>query len=1115
MCRVPAELGNLKRLNILDLHQNDLSGPVPASFLQLERLRSLDLFANERLCIPGTSAFASWLDGIEDADLGFPGGEGLVSRCNAVDIATLKALYDSTGGGDWSRSEGWLGDGDLSDWHGVSTDYTGQVTELDLSGNGLDGQLPANLGDLGRMTVLRLGDNSLSGRLPPTLTRVPLREFRYADTELCMPQDDRFREWLDAIATHEGTGVSCDPMSDRDLLAAFYNATGGPHWTHSDNWLTGAGLSDWHGVELDDQGRVMEISLPDNNLSGPIPPEIGSLSSLRRLDLGNNNLSGPIPPEVGNLAKLRHLDLGGNSLSGAMPPELGNLASLEHLNLQRNDLWGPLAPELGSLASLTYLDLSNNGWGGGLPPELGNLANLEVFDLSGCAYMSGPFPPELTNLTHLTYLDIGGFNGPIPPGIGNLVNLERLVLRGFGVAPIPPELGNLRNLKTLVLEGGLATGPIPPELGNLANLRNLYLYGTGVTGPIPPEFGALANLSDLVVPGANLSGPIPAELGGLGTLTRLDLGGNDLSGPIPAEFGGLSNLRFLSLGANELAGSLPPELGNLRDLYHLDLANNAELAGPLPPQLTGLTDLRTFFARGTGLCVPADPDLQSWLAGVAQKQVSVCGAAAVAAFLTQPVQSREFPVPLVAGEKALLRVFPTARVSTSTGIPLVRARFYRDGGETHVVDIPGKSTPIPTAIDIGSLAKSANIEIPGDVAQPGLEMVIEVDPAATLDTALGVTRRIPAEGRLAVEVREMPMLNLTLIPFVWDATQDSSIVDLTAAMEADPDVHEMLAYLRDLLPVGDLDVTAYEPVLSSSNNSYTLLRQTAAIRAMEGGSGHFMGLMSGDIAGASGVAHTPGWSSFARANAPTMAHELGHNMSLRHAPCGSVLGPDPQYPYSDGSIGAWGYDFAGERLVRPSAADLMSYCAPRWISDYSFTKALTYRLDVASGAQTANMSQGGRSLLVWGGVDADSVPFLEPAFLVDAPPTLPDSAGQYRLTGRRAGGRVLFSLSFALPEVADGDGSSSFVFTVPVQAGWEDNLASITVSGPGGSAMLDASTDHPMAILRDSRTGQVRGFLRDLPSAEQTAADPLQRAVAEGLEILLSRGIPGADAWRR
>ena len=248
----------------------------------------------------------------------------------------------------------------------------------------------------------------------------------------------------------------------------------------------------------------------------------------------------------------------------------------------------------------------------------------------------------------------------------------------------------------------------------------------------------------------------------------------------------------------------------------------------------------------------------------------------------------------------------------------------------------------------------------------------------------------------------------------------------------------------------------------------------------------------------------------------TIAHELGHNMSLNHAPCGGAAGLDSGYPYSDGSSGSWGYDHEGGWvLVHPSRPDLMSYCGPEWVSDYHFTNALRYRLvdEVPRAAvAAANVTRG---LLLWGGIDADTVPYLEPAFVVDARPALPSSAGAYTVTGRTGGGTELFSLSFAMPETADGDGSSSFAFVLPVRAGWEGSLASITLTGPSGYATLDGESNLGMAILRNPRTRQVRGILRDLPAPIQAAMDAAGRAGRAGLEVLFSRGIPGAEGWRR
>ncbi len=46
-------------------------------------------------------------------------------------------------------------------------------------------------------------------------------------------------------------------------------------------------------------------------------------------------------------------------------------------------------------------------------------------------------------------------------------------------------------------------------------------------------------------------------------------------------------------------------------------------------------------------------------------------------------------------------------------------------------------------------------------------------------------------------------------------------------------------------------------------------------------------------------------ASMGKASMPEVAHEVGHNLDLRHAPCGGAGGPDPTFPYPDGSIGMW------------------------------------------------------------------------------------------------------------------------------------------------------------------------------------------------------------------
>ena len=234
--------------------------------------------------------------------------------------------------------------------------------------------------------------------------------------------------------------------SDRDALVALYHATGGPGWTNSHKWLSDAPLGEWRGVKTDVGGRVVELELFDNGLTGELPPEIGGLEGLTMLSLGSNELTGEIPPELGNLADLTNLNLGGNGLSGKIPPELGGLTSLMWLYLGSNRLSGGIPAGLGGLPSLVWLNLHSNETSGEIPPELGNLAELSYLKLQEND-LSGRIPPELGSLPYLETLMLGG----------NQLSGE-----------IPPELGDLPKLTTLTLSGNQLSGCVPTRLRNVA-----------------------------------------------------------------------------------------------------------------------------------------------------------------------------------------------------------------------------------------------------------------------------------------------------------------------------------------------------------------------------------------------------------------------------------------------------------------------------------------------------------------------------------------------------------------------------------------------------------------------------------------------------------------------
>ncbi|SVD71095.1 uncharacterized protein METZ01_LOCUS423949, partial [marine metagenome] len=70
------------------------------------------------------------------------------------------------------------------------------------------------------------------------------------------------------------------------------------------------------------------LYLSDNQLTGSIPPEIGSLTNLTRLYLFNNQLTGEIPFEIGDLTNLERLKLHTNQLTGSIPETLCDLSDL-------------------------------------------------------------------------------------------------------------------------------------------------------------------------------------------------------------------------------------------------------------------------------------------------------------------------------------------------------------------------------------------------------------------------------------------------------------------------------------------------------------------------------------------------------------------------------------------------------------------------------------------------------------------------------------------------------------------------------------------------------------------------------------------------------------------
>ena len=483
-------------------------------------------------------------------------------------------------------------------------------------------------------------------------------------------------------------------------------------------------------------------------------------------------------------------------------------------------------------------------------------------------------------------------------------------------------------------------------------------------------------------------------------------------------------------------------------------------------------------------------------------------------YLTQGVQNRGGSVPLIASRQALLRVFVTGD-QASFYQPRVSALFYHGDRLVHGALMSIESDVLPATVEEGTLELSFNAMIPGSVVQPGTTMIIELDRDKTVPLGPGSQLRFPAIGRMTLDVRVLSSMDLTVVPVVLASNQSNEVYEWADGLTAES---EHLRLARSVMPIGDMTAEVHEGFVTSSDLSTgagwgELLGDITFLRIAEGERGYYYGaVVLSDDANWEGLGYFGYPVGVGAADRTTLAHELGHNLDLRHAPCGGAGGPDSGYPYAGGVIGVFGYDFHRERIVDSFLyKDVMGYCRPAWVSDYNFARALSFREEaeadvLMSGPAADRIVTGpsGRTMLLRGRVGAGEAA-LEPAFMVDLPVILPESDGPYRLEGLGPAGERRFSLNFAPRPVEFGGGH--FLFTVPFDPDVDGALEKVVLSGPDGSYTLERSGDRRMAIVTDGSTGRVRAILRNWKGNRADAA----RLVRGNPEVTISDGLPVSE----
>ncbi|XP_045827204.1 receptor-like protein EIX1 [Trifolium pratense] len=483
------------------------------------------------------------------------------------------------------------------------------LKHLDLSHANFKGRLFDNLGNLSLLESLDLSGNDfyvinnlkwihgLSSLKTLDLSGVDLSNCQndwFHDISIILPSLETLRLSgcrLHKLPTFLPPQVNFESLVTLDLSVNYFNS-----------------IPDWL---FENCHHLQNLNLSKNNLQGPIPNSIGSITTLATLDLSHNILIRSIPDSINLLLSLVALDLSYNMLIGSIPSTFGQVNgrnSLKVLRLSNNHLSGSLERNIYQLSKLIVLDLAQNSLDGHISDvHLSNFSNLKVFDLSfnhitlnmsknwvppfqletvGLAncHLGPQFPKWIQTQKNLSHIDISNasVSDTVPNWFWDLSpNVEYMNLSCNELKRCGQDFSQKFKLKTIDLSYNYFSGPLPrlPPNSRIVDLSNNLFYGT--IWQVCEMLGVNNSLQTLDLSFNNLSGVIP-NCWTYGTnMIIVSLTKNNFIGSIPDSFGSLTNLHMLLMSNNNLSGKIPDTLKNCQVLTFLNLESN-QFSGPIP-----------------------------------------------------------------------------------------------------------------------------------------------------------------------------------------------------------------------------------------------------------------------------------------------------------------------------------------------------------------------------------------------------------------------------------------------------------------------------------------------------------------------------------------------------
>ncbi len=379
--------GNQEHVIAVEMVQNNMFGPLPASLSGQTQLRVFNLRANKGFTgtIPSLSALTS-LEVFEASQLE-GGGDGSGLTGELPSLTGLSQLWrfnvqHNSLSGELPRFAPADGLTSLREFVATLNWFTGTLPSFDgvpnlakfyVNANDLTGEIP-ELAGLANLEVFVASENGLTGKIPEIAGLSNLRAF-YVNINNLDRINESFQglpaleEYVAAYNEMEGEVDSLDGAPNLVQFNVYDNRLTGElpslsalgqleyFWAHS-NEFTGE-LPELQGLQ---QLKYFHVS--DNNLTGTIPP-ISGMQDLAGFGVSNNQLSGSIPL-LEDLPVLFDFDVSNNQLTGNIPPLVGAPNLWEFL-ANDNLLTGTI-PRIGSMQMLVTFNVANNLLEGPPPP---------------------------------------------------------------------------------------------------------------------------------------------------------------------------------------------------------------------------------------------------------------------------------------------------------------------------------------------------------------------------------------------------------------------------------------------------------------------------------------------------------------------------------------------------------------------------------------------------------------------------------------------------------------------------------------------------------------------------------------------------------------------------